>query len=167
MKKICSFFIVLGLMIVMVFSLSACSGDAKPTSYYINGEGNLIAVLDNGKEDDLGKWGESVISSFKKVTISEDGYYVIDGIKTRISLGRKIWVNPEGKLIIESSGKYVKSQPWNIEKHCWDVSFSGTTVTATCKRNGVQARSSIDITPYYKYNQAYILFDFNFWKNKK
>ena len=87
MKKICSFFIVLGLMIVMIFSLSACGGDAKPTSYYINGEGNLIAALDNGKEDDLGKWGESIISSFKKVTISDDGYYVIDGIKTSISLG--------------------------------------------------------------------------------
>ena len=106
MKKICSFFIVLGLMIVMVFSLSACSGDAKPTSYYINGEGNLIAVLDNGKEDDLGKWGESIISSFKKVTISDDGYYVIDGIKTSISLGES-YVKGVSSIEISDDGFYI------------------------------------------------------------
>ena len=86
MKKTCSFFIGLGLMVVMIFSLSACGDNAKPTSYYINGEGNLIVVLDDGNENNLGSWGEDIISSFKNITISDDGYYVIDGIKTKITL---------------------------------------------------------------------------------
>lgn len=85
MKKICSFFIGLGLMVAMIFSLSACGDNAKPTSYYINGDGNLIVVLDDGNENNLGSWGEDIISSFKSITISDDGYYVIDGIKTNIS----------------------------------------------------------------------------------
>lgn len=55
MKKIGSFFITLGIMLVMIFSLAGCGNDAKPTSYYINNEGNLIVVLDDGKENDLGE----------------------------------------------------------------------------------------------------------------
>ncbi|MDY2724491.1 MAG: hypothetical protein SOV25_02720, partial [Candidatus Onthovivens sp.] len=46
MKKTGSFFIGLSLMVVMIFSISACGDNAKPTSYYINGDGNLIVVLD-------------------------------------------------------------------------------------------------------------------------
>ena len=70
MKKIGSFFVTLGIMLVMIFNLVGCGNDAKPTSYYINSEGNLIAVLEDGKEKDLGKWGENIVSSFKNITIS-------------------------------------------------------------------------------------------------
>lgn len=49
MKKIGSFFVTLVIMLVMIFSLVGCGNDAKPTSYYINNEGNLIVVLDDGK----------------------------------------------------------------------------------------------------------------------
>lgn len=68
-----------------LYVLSSCGDNAKPTSYYINSDGDLIVVLDDGKENDLGKWGESIITSFKTITIGDDGYYVINGVKTSIS----------------------------------------------------------------------------------
>lgn len=85
MKKIGSFFVTLGIMLVMIFSLAGCGNDAKPTSYYINNEGNLIVVLDDGKENDLGEWGEDIILSLGEITVSSDGYYVVNGVKTNIS----------------------------------------------------------------------------------
>ena len=95
MKKIGSFFVTLGIMLVMIFSLAGCGNDAKPTSYYINNEGNLIVVLDDGKENDLGEWGEDIILSLGEITVSSDGYYVINGVKTKYlkkSLYHTIWI---------------------------------------------------------------------------
>ena len=106
MKKFCPFFICLGLMIVMIFSLSSCGDNAKPISYYINSDGNLIVVLDNGKENDLGDWGEGIISSFEDITISDDDYYVIDGIKTEISLSES-FVKGVSNIEISDDGFYV------------------------------------------------------------
>ena len=106
MKKICSFFIGLGLMVVMIFILSACGDNAKPSSYYINGEGNLIEVLDDGNENNLGSWGEDIISSFKNITISDDGYYVIDGIKTKITLDES-FVKGVSSIEISDDGFYI------------------------------------------------------------
>lgn len=106
MKKIGSFFIGLGLMAVMIFSLSACGDNAKPTSYYINGDGNLIVVLDDGNENNLGSWGEDIISSFDNITISDDGYYVIDGIKTNIALDES-FVKGVSSIEISDDGFYI------------------------------------------------------------
>lgn len=106
MKKMCSFFVGLGLMIAMIFSLVGCGNDANPTSYYINSEGNLIVVLEDGKENDLGKWGENIVSSFKNITISDDGYYVIDGIKTNISIDDS-YVKGVTNIEISEDGFYV------------------------------------------------------------
>lgn len=93
MKKIGSFFVTLGIMLVMIFSLVGCGNDAKPTSYYINNEGNLIVVLDDGKENDLGEWGEYIILSLGEITVSSDGYYVINGVKTKISQEKPVSYN--------------------------------------------------------------------------
>ena len=102
MKKMCSFFIGLGLMIAMIFSLSACGANAKPISYYINNEGNLIVVLDDGKENDLGEWGEDIILSLGEITVSSDGYYVINGVKTDITTKVPDFytINNNGHLIV-------------------------------------------------------------------
>ena len=67
MKKIYAFFASLSIMVTMIFSLSACGDNTKPVSYYLNGEGNLIVVLDDGNENNLGSWGEDIISSFKNI----------------------------------------------------------------------------------------------------
>ncbi|MCI5543388.1 MAG: InlB B-repeat-containing protein, partial [Mollicutes bacterium] len=106
MKKTGSFFIGLSLMVVMIFSISACGDNAKPTSYYINGDGNLIVVLDDGNENNLGSWGEDIISSFDNITISDDGYYVIDGIKTNITLDDS-FVKGLSSIEISDDGFYI------------------------------------------------------------
>ena len=102
MKKIGSFFITLGIMLVMIFGLAGCGNDAKPTSYYINNEGNLIVVLDDGKENDLGEWGEDIILSLGEITVSSDGYYVINGVKTDITTKVPDFytINNNGHLIV-------------------------------------------------------------------
>lgn len=102
MKKIGSFFVTLGIMLVMIFSLAGCGNDAKPTSYYINNEGNLIVVLDDGKENDLGEWGEDIILSLGEITVSSDGYYVINGVKTDITtkIPDFYTINNNGHLIV-------------------------------------------------------------------
>ena len=102
MKKIGSFFVTLGIMLVMIFSLAGCGNHAKPTSYYINNEGNLIVVLDDGKENDLGEWGEDIILSLGEITVSSDGYYVINGVKTDITtkIPDFYTINNNGHLIV-------------------------------------------------------------------
>ena len=75
--------IFLGLL--SVFALASCNGKkTKVSSYYLNDDGNLIVVYDDNKEEDLGKWDESIIQSINNVSISDDGYYVINGVKTNI-----------------------------------------------------------------------------------
>ena len=140
MKKVCSLFIGLGLMIAMIFSLSACGNNTKPTSYYINGDGNLIVVLDDGNENNLGSWGEDIISSFKNITISDDGYYVIDGIKTKIAIG-DAYVKGVTNIEISEDGFYVVNgvktniSAINVYTVSFDTGFS-TKVQAQKVKDG-------------------------------
>lgn len=55
-------------------------------SYYVNDDGNLISVFEDGNETNLGLWAESIVRSLKSVSISNDGFYVIDGVKTAIAV---------------------------------------------------------------------------------
>lgn len=111
MKKIGSFFVTLGIMLVMIFSLAGCGNDAKPTSYYINNEGNLIVVLDDGKENDLGEWGEDIILSLGEITVSSDGYYVINGVKTKISQEKPVsyYLDSNNNLIVKYADESTKN----------------------------------------------------------
>lgn len=111
MKKIGSFFITLGIMLVMIFSLAGCGNNAKPTSYYINNEGNLIVVLDDGKENNLGEWGEDIILSLGEITVSSDGYYVINGVKTKISQEKPVsyYLDSNNNLIAKYADESTKN----------------------------------------------------------
>lgn len=153
MKKMCSFFIGLGLMIAMIFSLSACGDNAKPTSYYINGEGNLIEVLDDGNENNLGGWGEDIISSFKNITISDDGYYVIDGIKTKIALDES-FVRGVSSIQISEDGFYVVNgvktniSAINVYTVSFDTGFSTKVQDQKVKEGYKVEKPSISRTGY-------------------
>lgn len=153
MKKMCSFFIGLGLMIAMIFSLSACGDNAKPISYYINNEGNLIVVLDDGKENDLGKWGDNIVSSFKNITISDDGYYVIDGIKTNIAIGDS-YVKGVTNIEISEDGFYVVNgvktniSAINVYTVSFDTGFSTKVQDQTVKEGYKVEKPSISRTGY-------------------
>ena len=156
MKKMCSFFIGLGLMIAMIFSLSACGDNAKPTSYYINGEGNLIVVLDDGNENNLGGWGEDIISSFKNITISDDGYYVIDGIKTKITLDES-FVKGVSSIEISDDGFYIVNgvktniSAINVYTVSFDTGFS-TNVQAQKVKDGYKVEKPSITRNGYEFN---------------
>lgn len=153
MKKICSFFIGLGLMVVMIFSLSACGDNAKPSLYYINGEGNLIEVLDDGNENNLGSWGEDIISSFKNITISDDGYYVIDGIKTKITLDES-FVKGVSSIEISDDGFYIVNRvktnisAINVYTVSFDTGFSTKVQDQKVKEGYKVEKPSISRTGY-------------------
>ncbi len=55
-----------------------------PTDYSIDSNGNLIITYDDGTTENLGSFNEDAVESIDTITISEDGYYVINGIKTDI-----------------------------------------------------------------------------------
>lgn len=156
MKKMCSFFIGLGLMIPMIFSLSACGDNAKPTSYYINGEGNLIVVLDDGNENNLGGWCEDIISSFKNITISDDGYYVIDGIKTKITLDES-FVKGVSSIEISDDGFYIVNgvktniSAINVYTVSFDTGFS-TNVQAQKVKDGYKVEKPSITRNGYEFN---------------
>lgn len=154
MKKIGSFFVTLGIMLVMIFSLAGCGNDAKPTSYYINNEGNLIVVLDDGKENDLGEWGEDIILSLGEITVSSDGYYVINGVKTKISQEKPVsyYLDSNNNLI----AKYADESTKNLGQFGKNLIESLSTVEVDGLGfyviNGVKTDITTKILDFYTIN---------------
>lgn len=154
MKKIGSFFVTLGIMLVMIFSLIGCGNDAKPTSYYINNEGNLIVVLDDGKENDLGEWGEDIILSLGEITVSSDGYYVINGVKTKISQEKPVsyYLDSNNNLI----AKYADESTKNLGQFGKNLIESLSTVEVDGLGfyviNGVKTDITTKIPDFYTIN---------------
>lgn len=154
MKKIGSFFVTLGIMLVMIFSLVGCGNDAKPTSYYVNNEGNLIVVLDDGKENDLGEWGEDIILSLGEITVSSDGYYVINGVKTKISQEKPVsyYLDSNNNLI----AKYADESTKNLGQFGKNLIESLSTVEVDGLGfyviNGVKTDITTKIPDFYTIN---------------
>lgn len=55
-----------------------------PDFYTINNNGHLIVTYLDGSTADLGLIGDSLVNGVSSVEISEDGFYIINGIKTDI-----------------------------------------------------------------------------------
>ena len=55
-----------------------------PQSYSIDKDGNLIVTYNDQTTENLGKLGSDAINTVQTITVSDDGYYVINGIKTNI-----------------------------------------------------------------------------------
>lgn len=154
MKKIGSFFVTLGIMLVMIFSLVGCGNDAKPTSYYINNEGNLIVVLDDGKENDLGECGEDIILSLGEITVSSDGYYVINGVKTKISQEKPVsyYLDSNNNLIAKYADESTKNLGQfgkNLIESLSDVEVDGLGFYVI---NGVKTDITTKIPDFYTIN---------------
>ena len=73
------------IFLVYCCMLSSCGNTANPVNYYLNDAGDLIVEYDNGKTENLGDYEEELIKSIGDVVISEDGYYIINGVKTEIA----------------------------------------------------------------------------------
>ena len=94
MKKILTF---MSTLLLSCTLLAGCSKNLNPTNYLINSDGNLIVVYDDGTTEDLGEWGDEIIDSLADVTVSEDGYYIINGIKTNIKAVEPVSYELENK----------------------------------------------------------------------
>ena len=55
-----------------------------PESYKIDANGNLIVTYTDTTTENLGKFGNDAINTIDTIAISDDGFYVLNGIKTSI-----------------------------------------------------------------------------------
>lgn len=55
-----------------------------PESYAIDSNGNLIVTYTDTTTENLGKFGNDAINTIDTISISDDGFYVLNGIKTNI-----------------------------------------------------------------------------------
>ena len=55
-----------------------------PESYTIDTNGNLIVTYTDTTTENLGKFGNDAINTINTIAISDDGFYVLNGIKTNI-----------------------------------------------------------------------------------
>lgn len=55
-----------------------------PKSYAIDTNGNLIVTYTDTTTDNLGKFGDDSINTIDTISISDDGFYILNGIKTDI-----------------------------------------------------------------------------------
>lgn len=65
--------------------MTACNSIKNPASYSIDNNGDLIAIYDDGTIENLGNFNNQIAESIISIDISNDGYYVINGLKTNIS----------------------------------------------------------------------------------
>ena len=115
MKKI---FKSLSILAIGLSLLTGCTEAKTIKSYYIDSNNNLIVVYDDNSETNLGSWGETIIDSFTSITVSSDGYYIINGVKTNIKENTPItyYLDSSGNLIAkyaddttENLGQFSKS----------------------------------------------------------
>ena len=80
MKK----FLLLVCFVLCLCCFAACDKAPQVESYNLNENGNLIATFDDGTMQDLGNFENDAINIIDSISISEDGYYILNGIKTSI-----------------------------------------------------------------------------------
>ena len=97
MKKL----LLLLVSIVMIFALTSCN-NAKIVSYHIDESGKLIATLEDETTIDLGSLSDTIANGADKIEIDENGYYVINDIKTEIKakLAESYSIDNDGNLIV-------------------------------------------------------------------
>lgn len=98
--------------------LIGCSKEPNVGNYYINANGELIVVYDNGSEKILGDWGDEIINSLNEISISSDGYYIINGVKTSIKVNYdSVTISDDGYYIINGVKTGI------VATQMFDVSF--------------------------------------------
>ena len=55
-----------------------------PESYSVDSDGNLIVTYTDTTTENLGKFGNDAINTIDTIAISDDGFYVLNGVKTSI-----------------------------------------------------------------------------------
>ncbi len=98
MKKLLSF----TLALICLLSFAACREEPAITGYHLDEQGNLIATYENQTTKSLGSFADRLKLSVDTVEISEDGYYVVNGVKSTIAakLPLSYSVDAQGNLIV-------------------------------------------------------------------
>ena len=68
-----------------VFALASCDKEPTIQNYYMGENGSLVAQYDDGTTKDLGSLGDTIANGIDTISISDDGFYVLNGIKTDIA----------------------------------------------------------------------------------
>ena len=86
---------------LLCLSLAGCNAAPKITGYSIDDQNNVMVVYDNGTTENVGKLTDADITShISSITISNDGYFVVNGIKTNTKVDY-------GNIAISADGYYV------------------------------------------------------------
>ena len=71
-----------------------------PESYTIDTNGNLIVTYTDTTTENLGKFGNDAINTIDTVAVSDDGFYILNGIATTIKaiLPESYAIDANGKI---------------------------------------------------------------------
>lgn len=85
-----------------------------PVSYEVDTNGNLIVTYTDTTKKNLGKFGNDAINTIDSVSVSEDGFYILNGIETTIEaiLPESYAIDTNGNLIVT----YTDSTTENLGK---------------------------------------------------
>lgn len=98
-------------VMLLGLSLSACNQSSpKITGYSIDENNNVIVIYDNGSQENVGNLtDEYIVNHVTSVTISQDGYFVINGIKTDTKVNfSSVTVSEDGYYVIDGIKTTIK-----------------------------------------------------------
>lgn len=111
---------------LLLVSASGCSVKAPEIiNYGIDKDGNLIAYYDNGTTEVMDNFNDEIADGVNSIDISEDGYYIINGIKTNIPFDvTDVEISEDGYYIINGVKTNIKATDvWTVS---FDTGFSQT-----------------------------------------
>ena len=85
----------------MIFALTSC-GEPAIVGYHIDDNGKLIATLEDETTVNLGTLSDTIANGVDKIEINENGYYVINDVKTDIKakLAKSYSIDKNGNLVV-------------------------------------------------------------------
>lgn len=93
-------------------SLSACNqSNPKITGYLIDENNNVVVIYDNGSQETVGNLtDEDIVNHVTSITISQDGYFVINGIKTSTKVNfNSVTISQDGYYVIDGIKTSIKA----------------------------------------------------------
>lgn len=93
-------------------SLSACNqSNPTITGYLIDENNNVVVIYDNGNQETVGNLtDEDIVNHVTSITISRDGYFVINGIKTSTKVNfNSVTISEDGYYVIDGIKTSIKA----------------------------------------------------------
>lgn len=138
--------------LLLSLALTSCNHTCpKISGYSIDEDNNIIIIYDNGNTENVGNiTDEDIVDHVTSITISEDGYFVINGIKTSTKVTfSSVEISEDGYYIIDGIKTSIKAGYNSIT-----ISSDGYYVVNGVKTNIKVDYSSVTISSdgYYVIN---------------